>query len=441
MTMELDRIGSYRVQAGREVGGRVRVPASKSVVQRYLALALVGRLRLRLEHVTAAEDPRLFAAALATCGFNVEWRDDVLHVEPPTAAPATRAIEGGATTIFCGNGGTMCRFLTAVLTTVPGRWRIAGVPRLHERPIGPLVDALRQLGAEIRYVADHGFPPLDIVGGSLDGGSASLDAGASSQYLSAILLAGQGARRAIEVVASRLASSPYVELTADVVRERGGRVEVDARSGRYRTAPRPLAAGTIAIEGDFSAAAYPAAAAALAGGEVRIAGLEADSTQGDRRLLEVLVTMGVPVAWQGRDLVVRRAPALRAIDIDLSSMPDQVPTIAALAPFAAGRTTISGVAHLRLKESDRLAAMTTELGRLGVPIEQTGDGLVIDGVWADCAPPAGEVSVRTYGDHRIAMALAVVGLRRPGVVILAPEVVEKSYPAFWCDLEALIGAS
>jgi len=428
--------GVYPVPFGRTVRGRLRLPASKSVTQRYLALALAGRLSLDLEHPLDAEDPRLFLAALRVLGFTVEEQPGRLCLRPP----GPRSADPRRREIFCGNGGTMCRILTAVLCTVPGRFRLDGVARLRQRPIGPLVDALGQLGAVLRFTGVPGYPPLEIDGGTLGGGRARLDAGASSQFLSALLIAGQAARAPIEIAVEALASSPYVDLTLETIRERGGVVEMADGGRRFATRPSSLMAGSVEIEGDFSAAAYPAAAAALAGGRVELEGLHRSSVQGDRGLLAILVAMGAAVQWQGDRLVVAGATRLRALDVDLSGMPDQVPTIAALAPFAAGRTRISGVAHLRIKESDRLAAMARELGRLGVPVLERPDGLEIEGVWAGGSGSGPPVTVDTHGDHRIAMALAIVGLRRPGVSIAAPQVVGKSYPGFWDHLARLVGS-
>lgn len=417
----------YRVVSGRPLAGHVRVPGSKSMTQRYFNLALVGARPLVVRHPLRSEDPELFLGALAAAGFGVERRAEEVALTPG-ARPREAAI-------FCGNGGTMFRFLTAALATVPGTWRLDGAPRLRERPVGPLVAALRQLGAEIDCPRAEGFAPLTIRGGTLAGGRATLDAGASSQYLSALLMAGLAARAPVAVKVAALASEPYVDLTLDAVAELGGRVAREG--GGYRVEPGVGGAVTaVTVEGDFSAAAYPAAAAALADGEVEIAGLRAASRQGDRGFIDLLARMGAQVAWRGDALAVGRGE-LVAVDADLSSMPDQVPTLAAVAPFARGTTRIRNVAHLRIKESDRLRAMARELGRLGVPVEELADGLVIPGVWADAAPPSAPVEVDTWNDHRVAMSLALVGLRRPGVVIRNPGVVVKSYPDFWRDLERL----
>jgi len=287
-----------------------------------------------------------------------------------------------------------------------------------------------------------------IHGGLLRGGATTVDAGESSQYLSALLLAALRAPEPVRVTATALASAPYVDVTLDLVREWGGSIERDGDA--YVVKPGIAARSRVEVEGDFSAAAYPAAAAALTGGEGTLRGLRGDSRQGDRGFLDLLGDMGASVEWSAETLRVRGGHALRAVEVDLGAMPDQVPTLAALAPFAAGTTRIRNVAHLRIKESDRLAAMSAELRRAGAQVEELADGLVIPGVWAapevgaGLAPalsppsPRPSVEIDSHGDHRIAMAMALVGLRRGGIAIREPQVVAKSYPDFWRDLDALL---
>jgi 3-phosphoshikimate 1-carboxyvinyltransferase len=441
--------GPRAVPSGRRPAGRLAVPSSKSLTHRFLALALLSGRPTALLHPLLAEDTRLFAGALAACGWTVAELPGELRLTPPPAPPA------GEVAIHCGNCGTMLRLLTAALSVLPGRFRLDGVERLRERPVGPLVEALRRLGADIGYAGRSGFAPVRIAGASLRGGSTRLDAGESSQYLSALLLAALAAPGPIEVEVEALSSAPYVEVTLQAAALFGGRIEEagepepgGGRSGRggaagrrlYRVWPSPLGASRAAVEGDASAACYLGAAAALCRGEVAIAGVPPDSRQGDLRFFDLLRAMGAEVGWRGGELVVRGGEGgLRAVAADLGSLPDQVPTLAALAPFARGTTRIHNVAHLRIKESDRLAAMAEELRRLGAVVEEGEDSLTIPGLWAEREPPAGEVVVDPHGDHRIAMSLAIAALRRPGVLIASPGVVAKSYPEFWQHLESLIG--
>lgn len=426
------------IPAGRTAGGRLRVPSSKSLTHRYLLLALLSGKKWTIVRPLLAEDTRLTLAAVESCGFRVEWAEAAGEGdEEVRLLPGQPAGEGGETEIFCGNAGTLLRFLVAILAVLPGRWRLDGVPRLRERPVGPLVDALRPLGARIESLDKDGYIPLRIDGGSLRGGATRLEAGESSQYLSALLMAGLRAPERLTVEVASLVSEPYVDITLAVAAEFGGRIDA-LGEGRFRVHPSELRSGRAEVEGDWSSAAYPAAAAALTGGEVVLAGLRPDSPQGDRGFLDILAAMGAEVEWREGGVAVRGRGPLQGIAADLSGLPDQVPTLAALAPFARGETRIHNVAHLRIKESDRLAAMAAELQRLGAEVEEGPDFLRIRGTWADRPAPAAPVTVETYGDHRIAMSLAVTGLRRPGMAIAAPEVVSKSYPGFWDDLDRLL---
>lgn len=419
----------FEVPADRQVRGHLVVPASKSVTQRYFNLALLGRLPLTVRRPLWSEDTLHFLDGLESCGFIVERQLSQVRIVPGEL-PA-----GGE--IYCGAGGTMFRFLTAALTAVPGTWRLDGIPRLRQRTVAPLIAALRRLGAEIACPEREGFAPLEIRGGSLRGGRARLDAGASSQFLSAILMAAQKALEPTTIELEALTSAPYVDLTVDAIIELGGSVRRDS-DNCFEVRPARLSSRDVEVEADFSAAAYPAAAAALTGGEVELGPLRSDSKQGDRRFIGLLEQMGARVRWTGNGVRVAGAE-LRSLDMDLSALPDQVPTVAALAPFATGTTRIRNVPHLRIKESDRLSAMARELQRAGAEVEELEDGLIIPGVWARTPPPRMPVEIHTYGDHRIAMSMALVGLRRPGILIRRPGVVAKSYPDFWKDLSELTG--
>ncbi len=428
----------FAVPAGRVARGRLAVPPSKSLTNRYLNLALLAGASATIERPLEAEDTAAFLAALAVCGFRVEKEKDEWRLTPGPL-PAAAAID-------CGASGTMLRFLTAALAALPGNWRLDGVPRLRERPVGPLVDSLQRLGARIRYLGQEGYAPLGIEGGTLGGGETILDASASSQFLSALLMAALRAPGLVSVEVAALTSEPYLHLTLAAIAQFGGRVERPS-SHALVVHPSTLRAGRLRVEGDFSAACYPAAAAALTGGEVVLAGLPRGSAQGDRGFFDLLSRMGAAVEWRGEEEVsVRGTPggALVAADADLAAMPDQVPTVAALAPFARGTTRIRNVPHLRLKESDRLRAMAGQLAAAGVPVEERADGLTIAGVWADRLPvdlPSAPVTIDPHGDHRIAMSMALVGFRRPGIAIADPHVVAKSYPGFWRDLTALLVAA
>lgn len=423
------------------VRGRLRVPPSKSVSHRQLALALLARSPIEVRNLLRAEDIDLFLAALRTMGWTVEERGELADAGDGSRtvrlAPGPPPAEA---TLDCGNAGTLMRFLVALAATIPGSWTLDGTPRLRERPVGPLVAALQALGVAVTWHGREGFPPLTLAGDTLRGGETTVDAGESSQYLSALLLAALGGQETTRVRVVALTSAPYVDVTLQLIARWGGRVEASA--GAFVVTPGLRAPVDVEVEGDYSAAAYPAAAAALTGGEVTLRGLRRESAQGDRGFLDVLRRMGAEVSRQDDELQVAGGGALTAVDVDMASMPDQVPTLAALAPFARGTTTIRNVPHLRIKESDRLAAMACELRRADAEVEELADGLVIPGIWADVATsdlPRQPVIVDPHGDHRIAMSMALVGLRRPGLQVARPEVVAKSYPRFWDDLSALCG--
>ena len=404
--------------------GEVRVPGSKSVSNRYLNMALLARRRVDIERLLLSEDPVAYVTALRDLGLNVSGTERLLTITP--GASVTEA------SLYCGASGSMLRFLLAALTTCPGTWIVDGTARLRERPVGDLIAALRHLGAQIECLEDDGCAPLRIVGGRLAGGAVDVEASTSSQFVSGLMMAATRAAGPVEIRAHRLVSAPYVEITLRVIREWGGLV-TRREDGTLVVTPSPLVAGTLAVEGDFSSACYPAAGAALVGGRVRLPGLNAASAQGDRGFFNLLETMGATVDWQQDVATCSGTGRLTAVDCDMSGMPDQVPTLAALAPFVAGVTRIRSVPHLRHKESDRLATVASGLRAVGAEVEEHEDGLSIPGIWAAADPPSGRVRVDTYDDHRIAMSFALLGLKRSGVEIACPEVVEKSYPRFWTD--------
>lgn len=425
--------GGYLIPAGARVEGQIHPPPSKSLTQRALNLALLARCPIRIWRPLLAQDTELFLAALhllgIRCSRNPEWID--LYPDDPTDTAK----------IWCGNNGTMLRFLIGALPTVPGRWSLDGSPRLRQRPVGPLVDALRLLGAVITYRGEEGFAPLDLEGGTLKAGEVQLDAGLSSQFVSALIMAATRAEGQVSIRVVDLVSQPYLNLTLEVLAAFGAELEEDEGARSYRIAPSPLWRDEYTVEADFSSAAYPAAAALITGGRVLIEGVKPDSRQGDRRFLDVLARMGGRATWLSSGVEFRAGGQLQGVDIDLAEMPDQVPTLAALAPFAAGRTRIRNVRHLRLKESDRLSAMVAEMGRLGAIVTEREDGLEIEGSWVDRSEvPSDPVHVDTHGDHRVAMSLAICGLARPGVIVDSPEVVVKSFPSFWEKLDSLLEA-
>ena len=428
----------YPVRRADRVAGAVEPPGSKSISHRALNLALIGQRPVTIENLLEAEDIAAFADTLERMGWCLERVSGAeVRALPPRTGPPDSPVR-----LDCRSAGTLLRFLIASCAVTPGEWILDGSPRLRERPVGPLLAALRQLGASIDELGRPGRAPIRIHGGALAGGQVEIDAGESSQYVSALLMAGLRAERPIQLLAPLLVSSPYVDTTLKVMADFGSSVASGGAGGarEFRIEPhRPEApGGRYRVAGDDSAAAYPAAAAALCGGRVRLRGLAPTSTQGDRAFLRLLEQMGAVVRAAPGEIEVEGDGSLSALDCDLSEMPDQVPTLAAVAAFADGVTAIRNVAHLRFKESDRQAAIGTELRRAGASVEELPDGLRIEGnPGLTAAPGSLRVAIDTYDDHRIAMSMALVGLRRGGLAIRHPAVVAKSYPGFWADLEGI----
>ncbi|MDH3744027.1 MAG: 3-phosphoshikimate 1-carboxyvinyltransferase, partial [Acidobacteriota bacterium] len=431
---------------------------SKSISNRFLNLALLFPGETRIRRLLEAEDTEAFLEAIRLLGRRVVIGSDEQSnrgaTEVHVGAPVEPVFPSSRTEISCGASGTMLRFMLATLATEPGRWRLDGTERLRERPVGPLLEALRSLGAEIRCLGTKGFAPLEIAGRELSGGTVNLDSADSSQYASALLMAGTRGKIPLEIDLPGLVSSPYLDLTVQAIEDFGGRADRGDGEGHSKCRVEPGMSNRggahrdVRVAGDFSSAAYFAAGATLASGRVELHGLRRDSRQGDRRFLDVLEEMGATTGWRdgppnGSDaaeiLEVESGGPLLALERDMSALPDQVPTLAALAPFAKGTTRITRVAHLRLKESDRLTGMAVALRRAGAEVIEEPDGLVIPGVWAEQAPPTTDVTLDPRDDHRLAMSFAVLGLGRPGITVSEPEAVGKSYPGFWEDFEGVFG--
>jgi 3-phosphoshikimate 1-carboxyvinyltransferase len=408
----------------------VRVPGSKSITNRALMLAaLVGdRFPCHLRGVLRCEDTEIMLWALRALGFQIEviWQQNLVWVFRGEKAviPAPQA------DLFVANSGTTMRFLTALVSLGHGRYRLDGVPRMRQRPIGDLLTALGQLGVRAWSEAGDGCPPVVVEANGLPGGRACVRGDVSSQFLSALLMVAPFARSDVSLqVEGPLVSGPYISMTVAMMRRWGAEMVVENGSFHV-SAGREYDLSGYEIEPDASSASYFWAAAAVTGGTVRVEGLSMDSLQGDVRFVDLLGQMGCEVERSAEGITVHGRP-LRGIDVDMNDISDTVMTLAAVACFAEGPTTIRNVAHVRHKETDRLTALATELRRLGADVEERPDGLTITPRRLRGA------EVETYDDHRMAMSLALVGLRVPGVVIKNPACVGKTYPGFFADLERL----
>ncbi|MBQ8664212.1 MAG: 3-phosphoshikimate 1-carboxyvinyltransferase [Mailhella sp.] len=436
---------------------KLQAPASKSVSHRMLIAASLASGASTVHHALASADLERTRDILVSVGSSMtDLGNGSWEVQGMPHGP-----QGGSDTpvdCFVSESGTTCRLLTAVLASGHGKFRIFGVPRMHERPIGALTDALRALGADISFENKDGYPPMIINTQGLRGGDVSLSIDASSQYLSGLLLAAPFCKEALRVTlaGSKVVSWPYVGLTLQVLEDFGigflveqlqdgvwnavpWRSLTSVRPGELRITvyPGEYRAGEYQVEGDWSGASYLLAAGAVGQSPVLVTGLRADSIQGDRAMLNILKDMGASIEIRDDGILVSPS-ALHGVTVDMGACPDLVPTVAMAAAFAEGVTHIRNVAHLRIKECDRLSACAAELARIGIKTEETADTLTIYGIGpAKPVVPAGTV-FSTYNDHRLAMCVSLLGLA-PGneVVVDDPAVVRKSFPEFWNVWSAL----
>lgn len=333
--------------------------------------------------------------------------------------------------VFVGGAGTPLRFLISMAGLAEGITTITGNARMQERPFGDLLAALPALGVQAVAVRGNGSPPIQVTGGNLLGGKTKISGAISSQYTSSILISSVLAQQDTEIeIVDELASKPYVEMTLATLAEHGITVERDGYRSFKVAAGQSFTGGHAVVEPDASGLSYFIAAAAILGGRVTIPGIGSTSPQGDVGLAEVLARMGAEVEIAENSITVKGGE-LHGIEVDMEAMPDVVPSLAAVAAFARGKTHITNIASLRVKECDRIAAVTTELRKMGITVDEFDDAMTIHG-----GTPHGAV-IDTYDDHRIAMTFAIIGLRTPGVVINDPGCVAKSFPAFWNTLDTL----
>ena len=404
------------------------MPGSKSYTQRALVLAALAEGKSILHNPLVAEDTSHLIAALRLLGTDVLSRDGDLLVTGTGGHLADPGRE-----IYLSNNGTAMRILTGLVSIGRGTFTLTGDQRLRERPIEPLLAALRSLGIDARSLDREGYPPVVVRTLGLQGGKVTLRDIESSQYISALLLcAPYAAGDTLIELEGRVPSLPYVDMTIEAMMQFGVDVKRDTAHRYLVKSGRRYGGIEYRIEGDASSASYFFLAAAICGGKVSVENINPRSLQGDMGFLSLLETLGCSVIRE-KNRVELAGRELRGGDrvFDLGDMPDMVPTLAVLSALRPGRTVIENVAHLRLKESDRLAALATELGKTGIPVEERKDGLIITG-----GQPHG-AEIETYNDHRIAMSFAVLGLAIPGISIRNPACVSKSFPGFWGALEKL----
>lgn len=417
------------ISPGGPVRGSIRPPGSKSITNRALVCAALAEGSSTLRGALDSEDTQVMIEALGRLGIFVHAEDagKTLHV-----VGCGGRIPASGAEMYVGNSGTTIRFLAALVALGHGTFRLDGVPRMRQRPIGDLVAALKQLGADAECEGAGDCPPVVIRAARLPGGAATVRGDVSSQFLSGLLMAAPYARKPVElIVEGPLVSQPYVRMTLAVMRAFG--VDVPADDLVRLSVPLGAYCGRkYMIEPDASAASYFFAAAAITGGEMTIEGLSRASLQGDVAFAGVLARMGCRVTYQADSICVAGPPGpLSAGEFDMNAISDTVQTLATVALFAREPTTITGVGHIRHKETDRIAALAAELRKLGADVDELPDGLrIVPG-------PLRGAAIDTYQDHRMAMSLALVGLRVPGVVIRDPGCTAKTYPEFFADLARL----
>lgn len=422
------------IPALRKIQGSLRIPGSKSITNRALLLAALAKGETRLHRLLWSDDTRYMAESLEKLGVpSLRFSED--HTEAVIGGNGKFSSRNAE--LFVGNSGTSIRFLTAAAALGHGEFTLSGIARMKERPIRDLVTALEQIGAQIDYLENPGFPPIALHANGLSGGTLHIRGDISSQYLTAILLAAPCMEKPLTIVVDgELISKPYVSMTLKMMEEFGAQTEnrdfreFTVKNSGYRS-PREYT-----VEGDASSATYALAAAAISGGPVRLYGIDRKSIQGDVHFTEVLEKMGANISFGNGFVECSKGTfPLKAIDMDLSAIPDAAMTVAVLCLFADGKSTLRGIRSWKVKETDRIQAMATELRKTGAKVTETDDSLAI-------TPPAKilPATFETYNDHRMAMCLSLAAFGIPEterIRILDPHCVEKTYPGYWKDLELL----
>jgi 3-phosphoshikimate 1-carboxyvinyltransferase len=404
----------------------VTVPGSKSYTHRLLIASALSDGPCTLSNCLRSEDTLLTADALRSMGVDITDDGDLFHI-----SGSNGRLKPADKDIYLANSGTSMRLLTGVAALGQGSYILTGTPRMQERPLQDLIDGLAQIGVASRSVNGTGCPPIEIQGGKIDGGKMAMDCSISSQFLSSVLLMAPLTRNGITVTMIKdLVSKPYVDMTIDIMNRLGVTVGRDGYDRFHVPGGQTYKAGDYAVEPDCSQASYFWGAAAITGKTIKVKNIQPNSRQGDVKFAQVLEKMGCNVSHESDGIAVTGAK-LNGVTVDMESMPDVVPTLAVVASFAEGTTTITNVAHLKEKECDRLNCVAIELIKMGIDARATDSGLIIRGgshVGAE---------IETYDDHRMAMCFAIAGLRVPDVKIKDEMCVKKSFPNYWDVFEGL----
>jgi len=415
----------------RKIEGEINLPGSKSLSNRALLLAALAKGTTKITNLLESDDTRYMLEALKELGIDYTLSEDKREcVITGNGGPIISDIPH---TLYLGNAGTAMRPLTAALTLGKGDYTLTGDPRMKERPIGHLVDGLRQAGAQITYLESEHYPPLHIEANGLEGGEVEINGEISSQFLTALLMAAPMAKEDMTIhIIGELVSKPYIDITLDMMKRFGVEVEHDnyevfrIKSGQIYQSP-----GTFMVEGDASSASYFLAAAAIKGGSVKVTGVGRESIQGDVAFADVLEKMGAKVEWGEGSITVSR-DKLHGIDMDFNHIPDAAMTIATMALFVKEPTTLRNIYNWRVKETDRLTAMATELRKVGAEVEEGEDYLRI-------VPPKHlkHAAIDTYDDHRMAMCFSLLALDPVSVTINEPDCTAKTFPTYFEELKKI----
>lgn len=434
MTDSISPIKQLTLAHKTEFNGEIRLPGSKSLSNRVLLLAALAKGTTTITNLLDSDDIRRMLEALTALGAKVALnaaKDQA--VVTGNGGLFTRPLRSEPLELFLGNAGTAYRPLTAVLAASQGEFLLTGEPRMEERPIGHLVDALVQWDADIHYPKQQGYPPVLIHGKALTAGQIRIDGSISSQFLTAALMVAPLLTGDSEIIIEGdLVSKPYIDITLAIMAKFG--VSVDnqqyqrfvVKGGQQYQSP-----GEIMVEGDASSASYFLAAAAISGGQVTVHGVGTESTQGDVHFAEILAKMGAEVEWQPTSITVR-GQSLTAVDLDMNHIPDAAMTIATTALFATGTTAIRNVYNWRVKETDRLSAMATELRKVGAGVVEGEDYIEIT------PPPVTQhAEIDTYNDHRMAMCFSLLAFAKNSVTINDPDCTSKTFPTYFREFERL----
>lgn len=407
--------------------GIITIPGSKSISNRALILGALSEKKVILKNMLFSDDTLYMIEGLKKLGAIIDISQDkkILTIEMKSQETLPTC------ELFIGNAGTAMRFLASYIATKKGEVTLTGNKRMKERPIKDLVGALENLGVTIKYLEKEGFPPIKIISKGVSKSFVEIDCSKSSQYLSSLLLSGSYFKYPLEIkIKDTLVSKPYISMTINMVKDFGGNITFDENKNSFFITPRKFALDEYTIEGDMSSASYFLGAALIGNGTITIKNFFKNSLQGDKDFLNILIKMGLEVLDEKeKEITVCGKHSYTAIDVNLNNTPDVAQTLAVIGLFAKGNTIVRDVANMRIKETDRIAALNNEISKLGGLFLEEKDGFTI--IPQDSYHGA---TIETYDDHRMAMSLALAGLKIPGIKILNPECVSKTFPNFFEEL-------